>query len=270
MHRAKLKIRELYDAVPPGLARACQFALDIAVLAGAFALAYLLRFDFVVPRHELGAAERQLLVVVSLQAFVLAAWGVHRILWRYVTLRDAQRIAAAICLSALICFGARLILPEAYSKWRVPLTVTTMDVALALCGIVGMRCIRRVLHEAGRRSATELAGGTVQPLKRVILLGAGHVGRLATQEIARRQSGSLRIIGFVDDDPRKRGTVVNGVRVLGSTADLPLLVRAFEVDQVVITIGHASRADLRRLVELCDRVPVMARVMPGLYELLQG
>ena len=58
--------------------------------------------------------------------------------------------------------------------------------------------------------------------------------------------------------------------MLGTTADLPRLVRELGIDHVIITIGEIQRKEMRRLLEICQSVPVRARTIPGLYEILQG
>ncbi len=79
-----------------------------------------------------------------------------------------------------------------------------------------------------------------------------------------------RSAGFVDDDPEKQGSVIQGVKVIGTTRDLPRLVPELGIDHVVITIAQASRTDIRRIVEICESVPVKAQIIPGLYEILSG
>ena len=104
----------------------------------------------------------------------------------------------------------------------------------------------------------------------MLLIGAGRAGVMAVREIQGRGETNLAIRGFVDDDPFKRAAVINGVKVLGTTADLPRLVRELGIDHVIITIGEIQRKEMRRLLEICQSVPVRARTIPGLYEILQG
>ncbi|MFV2074433.1 MAG: polysaccharide biosynthesis protein, partial [Thermoanaerobaculales bacterium] len=107
-------------------------------------------------------------------------------------------------------------------------------------------------------------------LKPVLLVGAGQAGVLAAREITNRGDMGLDIRGFVDDDPEKQGSVIQGVKVIGVTRDLPRLVPELGIDHVVITIARASRTDIRRIVEICESVPVKAQIIPGLYEILGG
>ena len=101
-------------------------------------------------------------------------------------------------------------------------------------------------------------------------IGAGRAGVVAAREISGRADSELDIRGFVDDDETKLGSVIQGHKVLGTSRDIPRLVRDLALDRVIITIARASRAEMRRLLEICESVPVKARVIPGLGELLEG
>ena len=80
----------------------------------------------------------------------------------------------------------------------------------------------------------------------------------------------LTAIGFLDDDSMKRGLEFHGVRVLGSTADLAQVVETHQIAEVIITIAHASAAEIRRIVSLCDAAQIPTKIIPGLHEILDG
>ncbi|HMF55152.1 MAG TPA: nucleoside-diphosphate sugar epimerase/dehydratase, partial [Pyrinomonadaceae bacterium] len=115
-------------------------------------------------------------------------------------------------------------------------------------------------------------GDWMNEIKRpVLLIGAGRAGVLAAKEILDRGDFDLEIKGFVDDDPGKqRRTLVQRLKVLGTTEELPKLVRRHAIDHVVITIAQASRNEIQRIVTICEQIPVKVRIIPGLYEILQG
>jgi len=106
--------------------------------------------------------------------------------------------------------------------------------------------------------------------KPILLVGAGQAGVLMAREIQRKGGMGLEIKGFIDDQPNLQDTVLSGVRVLGTTEDLPRLVRGLQIDHVVISIAAASRGDFRRILDICEQIPVRTRVIPSLYEILQG
>ena len=77
-------------------------------------------------------------------------------------------------------------------------------------------------------------------------------------------------IGLVDDDPRKRHMRLHGVKVLGTTADLPRLLRERRPDEVHIAIPSAAGAARNRIVAACRNARVPVRTLPAVHELVDG
>ena len=103
----------------------------------------------------------------------------------------------------------------------------------------------------------------------MLLVGAGRCWCPAAREIQNRGDLGLDICGFVDDNPDKLGSLIQGVRVLGAHRDLPRLVST-DVDHVVITIAKAPGSSCAGSSKICEQIPVKARIIPGLFEILDG
>src|ERR1017187_4935861 len=247
-----------------------QLLLDVSVLAGAFVAAYLLRFEFM-----LGPAERQRLiwqlpVVVLLQLLSQRVWGIYKFIWRYIGLSELRAFvgAALTCLAVMLAF--RFGLPDGTPDFRVPISVTFIDVGLAFTGTLGIRVFRRMLFESGEREREERGHQDATGDVRVLLVGAGKAGVMAAREIRGGAMPHLDVKGFLDDDVEKLGSVINGFRVLGTTAEIPRLVEDLGIDEIIITVARASRSQIRRIVSLCELTKAKGRIIPGLYEILGG
>ena len=249
------------------LSRPVQIALDLLVLIASFVVAYFLRFDFAIPPPQLEALVAQLPFVVVVQVLALVLAGVYRFIWRYVGLAELWAFLRAGFWSGLVLLVARVSLPASLQIWRVPLSIIFMDTVFAFAGVVALRIFRRVLYERFEKGRHD-----GEPLKRrpVLLVGAGQAGVMAAREIRTRGSMDVWIEGFVDDDPRKLGAVIQGKQVLGTTRDLPRLCRETKIDHVIIAIARVSRREIKRIVDICEQVPVRVRIIPGLYEILEG
>ena len=249
--------------------RQTQYLLDGLALTAAFALAYLLRFEFQIPREEMKYAVTQLPYVVLIQMGALWISGVYRFVWRYVGMQEIGAFGVAAVLSAIPITVLRLTLPSQYHDWRVPLSVIIIDTGLGFGAAIAMRMTRRALWERGERLERVRMRSTRED-RRALLVGAGAAGVVAAREISHRADLGLEICGFVDDDPGKIGSRIQGFRVLGSTSELARLVKDSAADEVIVTIARISRSELQRIVRLCEEVPVPVRIIPGLGEILQG
>jgi len=252
------------------LTRRVQLLIDVCVLAGAFTAANLLRFEFM-----LGPAERQRLiwqlpVVVVLQLLSQRVWGIYKFIWRYIGLSELRAFMGAALTSLAMMLAFRFGSPHGTSDLLLPISVTIIDVGLAFTGTLGIRVFRRMLFEWGERDREERRRQVATGDVRVLLVGAGKAGVMAAREIQGGAMPHLDVKGFVDDDIEKLGSVINGISVVGTSAEIPRLVEDLLIDEVILTIARASRAEIRRIVSLCEKTKVKVRIIPGLYEILGG
>jgi FlaA1/EpsC-like NDP-sugar epimerase len=251
------------------LVRPLQFIVDLVVLIAAFTLAYLVRFDFAIPLTELPHLLIQLIVVVPIQFILLSLVGVYTFIWRYVGMAELRAFLKAGLYSAIPVLFMRMFLSEEYQSLRVPFSIIVMDTILAFGGVLGARVLRRDLYENWEKRH-RVNGNSKSITRSILLVGAGRAGVMVAKEIQNRSDTDLRIVGFVDDAPQKRGSAIHGIKVLGNTWELPTLVRKLNIDHVVLSIAQASRADFRRILDICEQIPVKVRTIPSLYEILQG
>ncbi|MGI9107982.1 MAG: polysaccharide biosynthesis protein [Pyrinomonadaceae bacterium] len=252
------------------LNRQMQHVMDLIVLVAAFALAYLLRFDFAIPHDYFVYGVTQLPFVILFQFVALSIAGVHTFVWRYVGMAEVKSFLKAAILSAFPIIILRLALPDSLQLLRLPLSVIIVDTALAFGGVLGVRVLRRAIYERSqkqKRLAAHVGGVRRKP---VLLIGAGRAGMLVAKEIQSRGDMDLEIKGFIDDDLHKLKSVIQRIKVLGATHDLPRLVRELKIDHVVISIAQAPRQQLQRIIDICEHIPVKVRIIPGLFEILQG
>ena len=257
--------------------RLLSFGPDLTIFAVALTVAYLLRFDFEIPQQERIHWMVQLPCVILIQFAALRYFGIHRFIWRYVGMAEINSFLNAACLAFLPILALRLLLPEWLQQLRIPVSVIVMNTILAFVGALGVRVLRRAVYERYQRPGSktrlrkkEKRSADAKAKRAVLLIGAGRAGMLAAREIRSRSDLGLEIKGFIDDEPNKLGSVIQGVEVLGTAQDLPRLVRELAIDHVVITVAHASRKSIRHLMGICEQVPVKARIVPGLHEIVGG
>ena len=249
------------------LRREVQYLLDLGVLVSAYLLACHLRF-LEAPKF---AYIQQLPLMVLLQMTALSIFGVYNFVWRYIGMAELRTFISAGVSCLTFSLALRLGLPESYQEWRIPISVIVLDTVLAFGGLLGIRLLRRSLYERYERRFHHQATTENVEKKRALLVGAGRAGVMAARELRQNQrGGGLEILGFVDDDPRKQDTIINGLPVLGDTTELADLVRGLGIEKVLLTVVRVRRDTMRELVETCKRLGVDVRIMPGLYEILEG
>ena len=253
--------------------RTAQIVIDLLVLSAAYGLAFLVRFDGELPLQMLKRLTFTLPYVVLFQYVVLSAFGVPKFVWRYVSLREVSRIFLALGVAGAALLAVRFAAGAAQGSWGyaqyafVPAGVILIDFALAAVGITGSRGLRRILAERSSSNAHATRNGKT---KRTLLLGAGQAGAMVAREIAQRQDIGIEPVGFLDDDANKTGLVIHGIPVLGQTSKLAELAEKHKAHQALITIASAPGEAIRRIVHLCEEANLPVRIIPGIFEILDG
>jgi FlaA1/EpsC-like NDP-sugar epimerase len=248
--------------VPITRHRLWQVAADAVMIAAAWYLAFQLRFDFEVPRFYEPMLWETLPFVVAIKLAVFVAFGFYQRWWRYVSTRDMWRALAGVAVASVLAIAAVYFFYPV-ERLRLPRGVALVDPVLLLGFVAGSRLLARTLIERPK-------GGLMARGKEVLIVGAGDAGRLVVQELQRSTLAKSTPIGLVDDDPRKRGMRLLGVRVLGTTGDLPHLLRDNKPDEVLIAVPSAPGEFRRRIVEMASAERVPVKTLPGLHELIAG
>jgi FlaA1/EpsC-like NDP-sugar epimerase len=250
-----------------------QVVIDAGLVALAYYLAYLLRFDGNIRGLYSDLFERTIAFAVIGSVFVFALCGLYRHWMRYATQRDYLQIAQA-CLGATVALVAYVAIVQPrlefngtrFTSVNVPASVTVLYGLLMLVFIGGSRFAVHMVYERPLRGFRAR-----RDARSVIIVGAGDGGRLLLREILRNPELGYRPVGFIDDDPRKQNARVDrGVSVLGTTEDLARVLEDVEPDEVLIAIPSAPGELRARVVAACRDRGVPVRTMPTVFELLQN
>ena len=238
----------------------------VCLLAAPFLL-FVLRFEDV--HWPAGYAETALDFAIAgllVQLAIYLAFGLYRRLWRFASAAELKLIfAAGLTASLLSAILGRYVLPViGEPTLRVPLSVLFSYALLSVAIVAVPRLIIRSSELTSRRRS----GSVVD--RRVLIVGAGSAGHLVARELMRHPNIALSPVGFVDDDRDIHGLRLENLPVLGSLAEIPRIVEAHRVDEIVIAIPGASGALVRTIVSLAVAAGVKARTIPGVGEILSG
>ena len=238
---------------------------DLVLIALAAFGAFTLRFDwrFYENRTEFLPF---LAAAILIKPPTLYFFGMYRRFWRYASTSELVAITTAVCASSM---GLAVVTAAALWYWptlEFARTVLLIDALLTLILLGGLRLSERVLAESRQTSGAADARQT----KRVLIIGAGDAGVMVLRELQRNGQLGMAPVGFLDDDPVKRGKQIHGVTVLGDISALVAVAQAHVVNEVLIAIPTADGSVLRTIAENCRKAGLASRTIPGVFELLDG
>jgi len=249
--------------MPVNRHRIWQLVADASLIALAWWLAFWLRFDHGVPNpyHRLFVDTLAVVVAIKLATFIV--FGFYNRWWRYVSTRDmwgaARGVTVACVVADLVVYFAHPI-----KGFPLPRSIAVLDWLLLLAFVAGTRLFARSLIERPGAASLVARG------KEVIVVGAGDAAQLVIREMLKSPALGYTPIGLIDDDPRKKNLRLHGIRVLGTSADLPHILRDNPPDEVLIAIPSASGETRQHVVETAQRAGVSVKTLPGIYELISG
>jgi FlaA1/EpsC-like NDP-sugar epimerase len=244
--------------------RLWQLVVDGVLIGVAWYAAWNLRFDQLrLPRfYEPYISLRSIAIVVALKLAVFVLFGFYNRWWRYVSTRDMWGAARGVAAASVLVYLVFYFTPV--SQVRMPRTVPLLDLILLLAFVAASRMLARTVMERPSPGSF-LARG-----REVVVVGAGDAGQVVLRELLRNHALGYTPIGLVDDDPRKRNMRLHGVRVFGTIADLPRVLREQRPDEILIAIPSASGDQRRRIVEAAQAAAIPVKTLPGLHELITG
>jgi UDP-GlcNAc:undecaprenyl-phosphate GlcNAc-1-phosphate transferase len=221
--------------------RVFEVFLDAALATLAFLAAFLLRFDGAVPPDVQHTMEKVFPIVIAIKLTALFAMRAYDGLWRYAGVRDLIRLARAAVVGSAVLIGVLGVWLRFQGISRGALFIDGLVFASLLAASrVSFRTLRVLIGPP----AVEPTSGT-----RVLLWGAGDLGAQLARTLAEHSTEGLIPIGFVDDDPRKNGRLINGLRVHGDSGEIAGLLDSGIANVVVVTSMRISAERISNVVE---------------------
>ena len=180
-----------------------------------------------------------LLIVLKLFAFLAA--GVYRGIWRYTSVSDLITFAKGVIAGSMLSVLAVLLL---YRFENFSRTVFILDGFILLFALVGSRLAFRVLREM-------LPAPFSSEGQRVLIYGAGDGGEMVLRELRNNSELMYQPVAFVDDDPMKKGKMINGLPVYDANGTLAELCREMQIREILVTTQKIPRDKLGELRDIC-------------------
>jgi FlaA1/EpsC-like NDP-sugar epimerase len=240
---------------------------DVLIFTFAIVISYLLRFEFSLSPFYIQQIKTTLLWILPLKITVFLLSGIYRGMWRYTSIKDFWLLARACFLSTLLILAVILYMSgfQGYSR-----AIFLVDGVLTFLLVGGkLMAIRSYFTGYANPKIREELFSKVT-LKNVLIIGAGDAGEKIVREILENNQLHYRIIGFIDDDPQKRGRSIHGVPVLGNLGKITSVLEKEDVKEILIAIPSANGGQIRNIVETCKNCDVSYKILPGMGELIDG
>ena len=248
---------------------------DACLVVVSYFLSYLLRFEGQIPLHEWEKFNATVLWILIFKLFLFMSFGLYRGMWRYTSFVDLFNVLKATTASSIVIVLAVLFI---YRFVGFPRSVFILDWILTSVFVSGIRVTVRLLLAEKEKGLPPLRnmirfGSNVKPLrlrKNLLIIGAGDAGEKILREIRDNPRLNYKVVGFLDDNPNKRGMKIHGVPVLGPIPKIHNLAYDAEMDEILIAAPSASAKQMRKILEACEATGLKIRTTPGIGELIDG
>lgn len=239
------------------------FFIQVLLIAGAFVLAFLVRFEFNLVEPYRQTLLVLLLPLLGIKLVIFWRMGLFKGWWRYVSMADLIAIFKANLFASLGFVAYAVIV---HRLENIPRSVLVLDSIFCFLLMGGVRFLTRAFRE----NYLPMPLSREARKTRVLVIGAGDAGQSIVREIRQNPRLNLETIGFVDDDPQKQKVAFQGVRVLGRQEELARICEIKTVDEVIIAMPSASGSQIRGIVEKCQAAGVKFKTLPGVGDLIDG
>lgn len=236
--------------------------IDVGAICLASFLGLFIRFDMnieKIPPDYSKAVLTYLPVYVVATLAVLFLFRMYATMWSVAGIREVGHIIGACSLASLIQIAGMIML-----ELHVPRSYFVLSFFI-LCIFEGMvRLSYRIFTTITISNYSKKNG------KRVMIVGAGTSGAVILKEMTTSRFSEGRVICFVDDDQNKVGKFLNGVPIAGKRKEIPSLVEKHFIDEIYIAMPSASAKDRKEIIEICRETKCRLKILPGIYQLLNG
>lgn len=233
-------------------------AVFLAQVALANYLAFILRFDGILPKSYYSKFLLYLPILLVLRLLFYFKSGLHKGLMRYASISDLIKIVNSATLGSIIFL---LIIKFMFGDQNYPNSIYVLDwlLFIIICGAT--RLLIRVFREYMLIDTSR---------KKILIVGAGDTGEMVVREMKNNHDSSYEPVGFIDDDVQKKGLTIHGVPILGGIEALPEVIGVYAPDEILISFSTDAQKIIRRVYETCKPFNIPIKKLPAIHDLLDG
>ena len=243
--------------------RVCLIILDILCIIAASFLALLTRFEFdfhQIPPEFLKVIYEYGPFIIVVTLIIFTFFHVYSSLWEYAGIEEVFSLIAACLLSAV----AKIVVIS-FTWSTMPRSWYVLDMMYLMILIGATRVSYRLIRL--RRQNRKFPW---VKRKKVMIIGGGEAGRTMITEIQNSKYLDQKVVCIIDDDPKKIGRYIKGIKVVGNRDSIKKNVKRYNIQQIILTIPSVNSARIRPIVEICQDTNCELMILPGVYQLVTG
>lgn len=241
---------------------------DALVIAISFGIGFLLRFDFdystVFSQYQ--QAYVAIIPVAALMTIVVFfAFKLYHSIWRFASVNELERLLMAWLILAVLAAIFVIVDFKVTGYRHIPISVWMMGLIFSALGTTALRFGFRFLRFISR---TTIRVG--KNLTNVMVIGAGACGKEVIHEYTMSEHLNAKVCCLIDDNPIKKGRTLDGVPIVGNRNDIPKMVGKYDIDEILFAIPDARGVDKKDILDICSSTGCKVRVIPGIYQMIEG
>lgn len=213
-----------------------------------------LRFNFnVIPPLFLKPVLYCLPIDILIAIIVMRFFKLYNRVWTYASMEESMSI-----LKATICIETIYVLYRTFLQVPTPRSFYVFDAVLLFLLFLALRFGRRIQKQL----FPEKSNNAVK--KRTMLVGGGSAASILIGETQNMQNSPRNIVCIVDDNINKKGKYLKNIPIVGTRDDIPVVVKRYGIDEIIIAIPSATSKAVKEILEICHETDAKVRILPAI------
>lgn len=239
---------------------------DIVLINFSYIFAFIIRFEGHLPKTHFNVFVETAFILIAIKIAVFYYFNLYKNLWRYAGVLDLLQIIFAVGSANAISISYLFLMQS-----NLPRSIYILAFILDIFFIGGSRFGYRVVREfLGGTYYALKKNGINEHSKKALIIGAGEAGAMVIKELRNHPEINTKSVAILDDDEGKHRRKINGIPVLGAIEKVKEVARDFDIDEIIIAIPSANKKDIRRIIDMCKDTKCKLKILPGVYELIDG
>lgn len=239
--------------------------MDLLIVAASYFAALWMRFDFSfdsIPADYLEGYIWAMPYWCCVTVVVLYLFRLYHSIWYFVSIMEMVRlIEVYIVLIPCYAVGAW------FMQLDMPLSWYFIGFVLAFLLQAALRCSYRFLRLLANRSKQRFLEKGVD---RIMIIGAGEAGRILIRELINSKQLDNKVCCVIDDNPEKRGRMLEGIPIVGNRNDIVKMAKKYEINLIIYAIPATTGKNRKEILNICKETGCRMQTVPGVYQLVNG